>query len=136
MFRTGAAVLQPQREPFARLSRAKRPAGKTPGIMSGSFTWPRSGRPATYMPTPGKSISVIAYIVVFIGLALLVTLMVRADLAGMLRVTVAAGLPLLWLLPYRGLFYLLYAIGWLRLVRPVDPEKRARLGYLWWATAV
>jgi putative membrane protein len=88
------------------------------------------------MPTPGKSISVIAYIGGFIGLALLVILMVRADLAGMLRVTVAAGLPLLWLLPYRGLFYLLYAIGWLRLVRPVDPEKRAGLGYLWWATAV
>jgi putative membrane protein len=88
------------------------------------------------MPTPGKSISAIAYIGGFLGLALLVVLMVRTDLAGMLRVTLAAGWPLLWLLPYRALFYLLYAIGWLRLVRPVDPEKRAGLAYLWWVTAV
>jgi putative membrane protein len=88
------------------------------------------------MPTPGKSISAIAYIGGLVGVTLLVILMVRADLAGMLRITVAAGWPLLWLLPYRGLFFLLYALGWQRLVRPVDPEKRAGLGYLLWGTAV
>src|SRR5581483_1146820 len=89
-----------------------------------------------YMPSPGKSISVVAYIGGLLGLTLLVILMIRADLGGMLRVTLAAGWPLLWLLPYRGLFYLLYAWGWWRLVRPVDPGRRIRLPYLLWATAV
>ncbi len=88
------------------------------------------------MPSPGKSISVVAYIGGLLGLTLLVILMIRADLGGMLRVTLAAGWPLLWLLPYRGLFYLLYAWGWWRLVRPVDPGRRIRLPYLLWATAV
>ncbi len=88
------------------------------------------------MPPAGKRISAIAYIGGLLGLTLLVILMIRADLGGMLRVTLAAGWPLLWLLPYRGLFYLIYAWGWLRLVRPVDPERRVRLPYLLWATAV
>src|SRR5262245_469291 len=88
------------------------------------------------MSSTGKSIGVVAFIGGVFGLALLVVLMLRADLGGMLRVTVAAGWPLLWLLPYRALFYLLYAYGWLRLVHPVDPERRVGLPYLWWATAV
>lgn len=88
------------------------------------------------MPSHGKSINTVAYIGGLFGLALLVVLTIRADLAGMLRVTLAAGWPLLWLLPYRGLFFLLYAYGWLRLVRPVDPERRADLPYLLWSSAV
>jgi putative membrane protein len=88
------------------------------------------------MASSGKRISTIAYIGGLFGLALLVILMIRADLAGMLRVTLAAGWPLLWLLPYRGFYYLIYAYGWLRLVRPVDPERRVAFPYLWWATAV
>lgn len=88
------------------------------------------------MSSTGKSIGVVAYIGGVFGLALLVILMVRADLGGMLRVTLAAGWPLLWLLPYRALFFLLYAYGWLRLVHPVDPQRRIKLPYLLWATAV
>jgi putative membrane protein len=82
-----------------------------------------------------KSINAIAYAGGLLGLGLLVFLVIRADLGGMLRVTLTAGWPLLWLLPYRGLFYLLYALGWLRLVRAVDPDGRAGLPYLSWATA-
>jgi putative membrane protein len=88
------------------------------------------------MPPAGKSIRALAYLGGLAGVSLLVILMIRADLGGMLRVTAAAGWPLLWLLPYRGLFYLLYAIGWLRLVRPADPERRVHFSYLLWATAV
>jgi putative membrane protein len=88
------------------------------------------------MSSPGKSISAIAYIGGLLGLTLLVVLMVRSDLGGMLRVTLAAGWPLLWVLPYRGLFYLLYTWGWLRLIHPVDPDKRIHLPYVLWATAV
>jgi putative membrane protein len=86
--------------------------------------------------TRAKGIGVIAYIGGVLGLALLIYLMIRADLAGMLRITVTAGWPLLWLLPYRGLFYLLYAWGWLNLVRPVDRERRVSFPFLLWVTAV
>src|SRR5262249_9952292 len=47
-----------------------------------------------------------------------------------------AGWNLLWLIPYRGLYFLLYALGWLGLLRPYDPEQRARLGYVFWVTTV
>jgi putative membrane protein len=88
------------------------------------------------MPARGKSISAIVYGGGLLGLALLVILMTRADLAGMLRVTAEAGWPLLWLLPYRALFYLFYASGWRRLIHPADPERRVGMTYLLWATAV
>ncbi|MDB6090967.1 MAG: hypothetical protein JWN85_3751 [Gammaproteobacteria bacterium] len=47
-----------------------------------------------------------------------------------------AGWRLLWLVPYRILFFLLYAIGWLNLLRPYDPHRRAGLGYALWVTTV
>src|SRR6202171_1410064 len=46
------------------------------------------------------------------------------------------GWRLLWLIPYRTLFFFLYAAGWLILLRPYDPEGRAGLGYLFWVTTV
>jgi putative membrane protein len=46
------------------------------------------------------------------------------------------GLALLWVLPYRASFFLLYAIGWLALLRPDEAARRAGLGYFFWATAV
>jgi putative membrane protein len=48
----------------------------------------------------------------------------------------SAGWPLLWLIPYRALYFLIYAVGWLYLLRPYDPEGRAGLGYLFWVTTV
>jgi putative membrane protein len=67
---------------------------------------------------------------------LLITLFVRADYAAMLQIAGLAGWNLLWLIPYRGLYFLLYALGWLELLRPYDPEQRARLGYVFWVTTV
>jgi putative membrane protein len=67
---------------------------------------------------------------------LLITLFVRADYAAMLQIAGLAGWNLLWLVPYRGLYFLLYALGWLGLLRPYDPEQRARLGYVFWVTTV
>jgi len=66
----------------------------------------------------------------------LITLFVRADYAAMLHIAGLAGWNLLWLVPYRGLYFLLYALGWLGLLRPYDPEQRARLGYVFWVTTV
>ncbi len=71
-----------------------------------------------------------------VGLGLLIALAVRTDLHALLHAVSSAGAALAWLLPYRALFYLLYALGWLMLLYPYDPKRRAGLGYLWWVTAV
>ena len=77
-----------------------------------------------------------AYIGGLLGLALLVALVIRSDLSAMLHALDSGGLQLLWLVPYRGLFFALYAVGWLALLSPYDPRRRAGLGYLVWVTAV
>lgn len=43
---------------------------------------------------------------------------------------------MLGLIPYRALYFLLYAIGWLALLRPYDPKRHVGLGYLFWVTTV
>jgi putative membrane protein len=68
---------------------------------------------------------------------LLVGIFLHADLAGMWRVTSLAGGNLLWLAPYRLLFFLLYALGWVELLRPYEPPgQRIGLAYVFWATTV
>jgi putative membrane protein len=54
----------------------------------------------------------------------------------MLQALESAGWPLLWLIPYRAPYFLLFAVGWFYLLRPYDPEGRAGLGYLFWVTSV
>src|SRR5260370_30103380 len=54
----------------------------------------------------------------------------------MLHTLNTGGWRLLWLVPYRTLFFVLYAAGWLILLRPYDPQRRAGLGYLFWVTTV
>ena len=77
-----------------------------------------------------------AYIGGLLGLALLVALVIRSDLSAMLHTLDSGGLRLLWLVPYRALFFALYAVGWLALLVPYDPGRRAGVGYLFWVTAV
>ena len=67
---------------------------------------------------------------------MLIALFVRADYAAMLHIAGLAGWNLLWLVPYRGLYFLLYALGWLRLLRPYDPEQHVPFGYVFWVTTV
>ncbi len=76
------------------------------------------------------------YVGGLLGLGLLLILIARADGAAIIATLQLAGAPLLWLLPYRALFFLLYAIGWLALLRPYDPFHRAGLAYLFWVTSV
>ncbi len=71
-----------------------------------------------------------------LGLALLVILAVRSDLPGIARTLESGGWNLLWLVPYRTLFYALYAVGWVILLHPVDPQHRAGFPYVLWATMV
>src|SRR5258708_30524863 len=77
-----------------------------------------------------------AYIGGLLGLALLVTLVVRADFSAMLHTLNSGGWRLLWLVPYRSLFFFLYAASWLLLLRPYAPTHRAGLGYVFWATTL
>jgi putative membrane protein len=78
----------------------------------------------------------LAYIGGLLGLALLIVILVRSDLGGMLQTLRLAGWPLLWLIPYRVLYFLLYALGWLILLGPSDPQRRASLGFLLWVTSI
>jgi putative membrane protein len=77
-----------------------------------------------------------AYIGGSLGVALLVTLVVRADFGAMLHTLRSGGSRLLWLVPYRAVYFFLYALGWLILIRPSDSGNGIGLGYLFWATTV
>jgi putative membrane protein len=75
------------------------------------------------------------YIGGLLGLAILVWLVTRADLAGMLHAITFAGWSIFWVIPYRLLFFLLYAVAWEVLVRPYDPRRHATtIALLWIAT--
>jgi putative membrane protein len=76
------------------------------------------------------------YVGGLIGVALLVGIAVHSNLPAMAHALRLGGLALLWVIPYRASFFLLYAIGWLALLRPNDAARRAGLGYFFWATAV
>jgi putative membrane protein len=76
------------------------------------------------------------YVGALVGVALLVLLAVRVDLAAMVHVLTLAGWPLLWLLPFRVFYFLPYALGWGILLRGVEGGSRAGLGYLFWVVTV
>jgi putative membrane protein len=77
-----------------------------------------------------------AYIAGLCGLALLVGLVIHADVPAILHTWQQAGAPLLWLIPYRVIFFALYAVGWRAMLRPFDPDGRAGYGYVLWVTTV
>jgi putative membrane protein len=77
-----------------------------------------------------------AYLAGLLGLALLTVLVIHADVPAMLRAWRLAGAALLWLVPYRLLFFVLYAVGWRAMLRPFDPSAKAGYGYVLWVTTV
>jgi putative membrane protein len=79
---------------------------------------------------------VAAYIAGLLGLALLTVLVIHADVPAMLHTWRLAGAALLWIVPYRLLFFALYAVGWRAMLRPFDPGAKARYGYVLWVTTV
>jgi len=76
------------------------------------------------------------YLGVVVGLVLLIALIAQANFSQLVQTLQSGGRDLLWLIPYRSLFFFLYALGWLLLLRPSDPERRASLSYLFWVTTV
>jgi putative membrane protein len=77
-----------------------------------------------------------AYIAGLLGLALLTALVIHADMPAMLRTWQLAGAALLWLVPYRMIFFALYAVGWRAMLRPFDPSAKAGYGYVLWVSTV
>jgi len=71
-----------------------------------------------------------------VGLIILIMLPIRSDFSDMVRTVAQAGWPLLWLIPYRMIFFLLYCLGWLTLLRPYNRERSIGPGYLLWVTMV
>ncbi len=77
-----------------------------------------------------------AYIAGLVGLTLLIFLILHEDFGAILHTLALGGCNLLWLVPYRAVFFLLYALCWMALLRPADPAHRASLAYLFWVTSV
>jgi putative membrane protein len=77
-----------------------------------------------------------AYLGAAVGVIALIVVAVHADFAAMLRTLSAGGAAVLWLVPYRALFFFLYAAGWEAMLKSTEPEHPAALGYVLWATAV
>ncbi|WP_428311456.1 lysylphosphatidylglycerol synthase domain-containing protein [Hydrocarboniphaga sp.] len=77
-----------------------------------------------------------SYCAALLGLAAIVWLAQRHGLDDILRLLRQAGWPLLLLVPFHALPLLLDAAGWRALVAPHDREGRARLPFLFWASAI
>jgi putative membrane protein len=63
-------------------------------------------------------------------------LSVRTDFGAIRHAFASAGLGLAWLIPYRLIFYALYAVGWWAILRPCDTQGRASFVYLLGVTVV
>jgi putative membrane protein len=81
-------------------------------------------------------LKIAVYVAGLLGVILFTALVIRSDVPGMLQTALQGGWQLLWLAPYRTVFFLLYALGWRVLLRPYDPTRRAGIGYLLWVTTV
>lgn len=78
----------------------------------------------------------IAYVGGVLGLTLFIVLIVRTDLGRICQALALGGWPLFWLLPYRLIFFVLYALAWEVLLRPYDPRGRLGVAYLTWVAMV
>lgn len=77
-----------------------------------------------------------AYCGALLGLALLTGLFIHEGYVAVLQALGLAGWALLWLVPYRMLYFFFYAVGWRALLRPYDPRRQAGFGYMFWITTV
>ena len=82
------------------------------------------------------TLKLVAYIGGLLGISLLIVLVVRSDFGTMWQTLRSAGWDLLWLPPYRLVYFALYALGWRILLRPYDRERRAGFGFILWVTTV
>lgn len=77
-----------------------------------------------------------AYVGALLGVTALIVIAVHADFKAMLNTLSSGGAAVLWLIPYRALFFLLYAVGWSELLKASDRAHNPGFGYVLWATTV
>ena len=70
-----------------------------------------------------------AYIAGLLGLALLTGLVLHADVPVIVHTWKVAGYPLLWLIPYRLIFFALYAVGRSMARQPTAYSKKKNIRY-------
>ncbi len=83
-----------------------------------------------------RGLRIAAYLGALLGAGGLVALLVRSDTGAMLQTLALGGWNLFWLVPYRAVYFFLYALGWFYLLRPYDSARQAGLGYVFWVTTV
>jgi putative membrane protein len=76
-----------------------------------------------------------AYIGGLLGLTLIIVLVLHADVPALVRVWHMASAAVLWVVPYRIVYFACYAFGWRALLRPFN-HRKAGLGYILWVTTV
>jgi putative membrane protein len=81
-------------------------------------------------------VRMLSYLGAVVGLGLLLALALRTDFQALNRLWLLAGWPLLWLVPYRGLYFFLFALAWRPLLKSYDNAGRLGIGYLWWVSAL
>ncbi len=84
----------------------------------------------------GLKARVLAYLGLVVGLALFAGLGLRADFSALSQLLRLAGCSLLWLVPYRALYFFCFALGWRQLLKSYPGAERLSLGYLWWVSSV
>lgn len=86
---------------------------------------------------PGvNKVRILMYVGILVGAALLLGVALHTDFSGLTHLWMVAGWSLLWLVPYRGLYFLLFALGWQALLAYYPRACRLSLGYLWWVASV
>ena len=76
-----------------------------------------------------------AYIGGLLGLTLLIVLVLHADMPALARVWHMTSAAMLWVLPWRLIYFACYALGWRALLQPFNHGK-AGTGYMLWVTTV
>lgn len=89
-------------------------------------------------PDPARTahVKTAAYVGGALGFILLAIILRHADLPALWDTARLAGGQVLWLAPYRLLYFMLYALGWLELLRPYLQGKDAGLAFVFWVTTV
>ncbi len=71
-----------------------------------------------------------------VGVIVLIGVAVHADFPAMLRTLSAGGPAVLWLIPYRAVFFVLYSMGWMAMLESSGSARQIGLRYVFWATTV
>jgi putative membrane protein len=81
-------------------------------------------------------VRMLSYVGCVVGLGLLLALALRTDFLALSRLWHLAGWPLLWLVPYRGLYFFLFTLAWRPLLKSYGNSGRLGIGYLWWVSTL